>query len=124
MVSLNKLKLFIFLILCFNVAHAYNYSQKFEDENYFVDPANPPIDQVITNDQGVFLLVNDFWVCGQGFQASEAGTFLLVNGEWMSLVAAIESEDCIQASWICSKCGRYSMDGVNVCPYCGKRKNA
>ena len=111
------------LMLCCNATHALEnvgIHQKTEIMSRFNDSATLFIEQVITNDQGVFLLVNDFWVCGKGMQASEEGTFVLVNEEWMPLLAAIESGDCIRASWKCSKCRRYNLDGVNACPYCGK----
>lgn len=31
----------------------------------------------------------------------------------------VPSIDPIRASWKCRKCGSFSMDGVNTCPYCG-----
>jgi hypothetical protein len=116
----------VLLILCCNVAYSFenvSVHQKAEIMSRFNGIQTPLIEQVVTNEQGVFLLVNDFWVCSKSMQASEEGTFVLVNGEWMSLLAAIENGDCIRASWKCSKCGRFNMDGVNACPYCGKPKN-
>jgi len=82
----------------------------------------PLIEQVITNDQGVCLLIGDSWLVTKGMQASNEGMFVLVNEAWMPIFEAVEFGD-YQASWKCSKCGRYNMDGVNTCPYCGKRKN-
>ncbi len=83
----------------------------------------PLVEQVIHSDEGVFLLINNSWLQIKGFQVSEAGAFALVNGEWMTLSEAVEFGD-FQASWQCSRCERYSIDGINTCPYCGKSKNA
>lgn len=82
----------------------------------------PLIEQIITNDKGVCLLIGDSWLVTKGMQASNEGMFVLINEEWMPISEAVDFGD-YQVSWKCSKCGRYSMDGVNVCPYCGKPKN-
>lgn len=82
----------------------------------------PLIEHVMMNNQGVYLLIGDSWLVTKGMQASNEGIFVLVNEEWMPISEAVEFGD-YQASWKCSKCGRYNMDGVNTCPYCGKPKN-
>jgi hypothetical protein len=97
-------------------------AQAFETGNCYNGHDMPLIEQVIINDQGVCLLIGNSWLVTNGMQASNEGMFVLVNEEWMPIAAAVEFGD-FQASWKCSKCGSYSMDGVNTCPYCGKPKN-
>lgn len=97
-------------------------TQAFEKRNCYNGEDMPFIEQVITNDQGVCLLIGNSWLVTKGMQASNEGMFVLVNEEWISVAEAVEFGD-FQASWKRSKCGRYSMDGINICPYCGKPKN-
>jgi hypothetical protein len=79
--------------------------------------------QVVNNEQGVYLLINDTWLKTEGVQIIKEDAFALMEGEWMTLEEALTLGD-YQAAWKCSNCKRYNMDGVNICPYCGKRKNA
>jgi len=105
--AIYKFMLFFLCLSCFTVVRASEM---------------PLIEQVVTNDLGVCLLIGDSWLVTKGMQASNEGMFVLMNEEWMSISEAVELGD-YQASWKCSKCGRYNMDGVNTCPYCGKPKN-
>ena len=79
--------------------------------------------QIVNNEQGVYLLIDDSWLKTEGVQFVGEDAFALVEGEWLTLEEVLELGD-YQAAWRCSKCKRYNMDGVNTCPYCGKRKNA
>ncbi|MCH9704096.1 MAG: hypothetical protein K0U13_04830 [Chlamydiae bacterium] len=36
--------------------------------------------------------------------------------------AQTEGTTHVKASWKCHKCGRFNIDGVNSCPYCGSPK--
>lgn len=103
---------FLIAILCFS-----NTIQAFEIQKI------PLVEQVMTSDSDVFLLIENLWLKTEGFQISCAGAFVLVNGGWITLAEAVEVGD-FQASWQCSRCKRYNMDGIKACPYCGKSKNA
>jgi hypothetical protein len=102
-------------VLCF-------LSPSYAVENYENGNETSFVDQVITNERGVCLLIDGSWLIADGFQCSSEGMFVFVHETWVPLTDAIEISD-FQASWRCSKCKRYNMDGVNVCPYCGKSKS-
>lgn len=106
---------YVLLLLC---TVSFTRGQAFEGNSTEM----PLIEQVITNDKGVCLLIGNSWLVAKGLQASDEGMFVLVNEEWMPISEALEFGD-YQASWKCSKCGRYNMDGVTICPYCGKPRN-
>jgi hypothetical protein len=106
----------VLFVMCFIVVgHA------FESRDSATE--TPFIEQVITNNQDVCLLIDQSWLIADNLQASSEGMFVSLHGSWMPLAEAIAIGD-YQASWRCSKCRRYNIDGVNVCPYCGKPKNS
>jgi hypothetical protein len=107
----------LLLVLCFLSA-----AQAFESVDYRNEIDMPPVEQVIATNQGVGLLIGESWLIAEALQATGEGLFVFLNEEWMPLAEAVEIGD-YQASWECSRCHRYSMDGVNVCPYCGKHRN-
>ena len=119
-VYMRILRLFELLVLC--ALSFVTTAQALEQENCYNRYEIPLIEQVITNDEGICLLIGNSWLMTKGMQASNEGMFVLVNEEWMSIDEAVECGD-FQASWKCSRCGRSSMDGINTCPYCGKPKN-
>jgi hypothetical protein len=80
------------------------------------------VQQVITNEQGVCLLIGDRWLSTEGFFATGEGMFVLLNEEWTPLTEALARGD-YQAGWTCSRCGYYNfMDGVTKCGVCGHKK--
>ena len=118
----NKIMLFILLVLGCNSIFAFNGDSNFKHSynGWFNELQQPMVDQVISNEQGVFLLINDFWLCTEAFQITGLDSFVLLNGEWLSLSEAIESGTCHLSSWKCKRCERYNLEGVNACAYCGK----
>lgn len=83
----------------------------------------PFVEQIMTNEQGVHLLIGEYWLNADGLQASENGMFVLLHGEWMPLSEAVKMRGYLLRSWKCSRCGRYNLEGINACAYCGKPKN-
>src|ERR1700722_16608540 len=67
-------------IEAFEEIHANSYNEQLFD--------NQRVDQVITNAQGVFLLIDGCWIGTQGMQATQDGIIVLENGEWISLYEA------------------------------------
>jgi hypothetical protein len=79
----------------------------------------PFIEQIITNEQGVCMLIGDSWLISEGLQATGDGIFVLINGEW-KLLSEVSEQEARLKSWKCKKCGRYNLEGINACAYCGK----
>ena len=80
----------------------------------------PFVDQMITNQSGVFLRVGDCWIVAAGLYASSDGLFVLIYGNWMTVEEALEIPECKLKTWVCSRCKFINYEGVNVCGVCGK----
>jgi hypothetical protein len=83
---------------------------------------DPVVNQIITNEEGVFLHVGDCWIESEGLIASNDGLMVLIEGNWMPLPNATFVDDCKRGSWQCSRCDRYNLEGVEACAYCGKKR--
>ena len=97
-----------------NYANSYHYNEQLLD--------NQRIDKIITNEQGVFLLIDGCWIGTQGMQATQGGIFVLENGEWMSVLEAIEGGIFPLETWECSRCHFMNYEGISACGVCGKPK--
>jgi len=71
------------------------------------------IDQVVANEQGVFLLVNGCWLSSQAMQATSDEILVLENGEWIPLQEAVRCDS--YHVWKCPICGTYNPQGVSRC---------
>lgn len=74
------------------------------------------IDRVIIHEQGIVLLVDNFWIGAQAMQATPDGIILLENGEWIALAEAIQRDNYYV--WQCRKCLTYNPQGTNTCFNC------
>lgn len=116
-----KIMLFTLLMLGFGPLFANSFvSNQGQYESWPNQLQSPTVSQVISNDDGVFLLVDDFWLCAEAFQTAGIDSFVMVGGQWMSLSKAVESGEGRLRSWKCKRCQRYNLEGVNGCAYCGK----
>ena len=83
----------------------YNYDEQLLDYQQ--------VEQVITNEQGVFLLIDGCWIGAQGMQATQDGIFVLENGEWISL---FEAKNCNKNYvWRCPICGTWNVQNGLPC---------
>ncbi len=76
------------------------------------------VDQVVSDEQGVFLLLDGCWLGTQGMQATPEGILVLENGEWIPLQEAIRCDNYYV--WKCRNCGYYNPQGVFKCMRCSK----
>ncbi len=76
------------------------------------------VDQVVSDEQGVFLLIDGCWLGTQGMQATPEGILVLENGEWIPLQEAVRCDNYYV--WKCRNCGYYNPQGVFKCRRCGK----
>ena len=74
------------------------------------------IDQVITDEQGVFLLIDGCWLGTQGMQATSEGTLVLENGAWIPLQEAVRCDNYYV--WQCRHCKYWNPQGINKCLRC------
>src|ERR1700722_6413349 len=110
-----KFLLFFVMVFCFT-----NALEAFEGHcnHCYTDQAfnNQRVDQLITNEQGVFFLVDGLWFGAQGMQAASEGIFLLEDGEWMPLHEVVRcGGKCLW--WKCPNpvCGKYNPQSVRYC---------
>lgn len=95
----------IFLLIFFMT----NAIQAFERvENYFTEqmPNSGKIEQMITNEQGVFLFVDGLWFGAEELQATAEGILVLQDGEWKSLAEVAGNNNYV---WICPICGHTNV---------------
>ena len=114
-------KLIFFCVLCLGVItpmQAYDgaHCDMVKHENYSTQSKVHRIHQVVTNDQGVFLLIDSSWLQSQGMQATPNGVLVLQNGEWMTLEAAIECGSFY--AWQCRRCLTWNAEGRSKCFSC------
>jgi hypothetical protein len=76
------------------------------------------IDQVVIDEQGVFLLIDGCWLGAEGMQATQEGILVLENGAWLPLQEAVRCDNYYV--WKCRNCGYYNPQGVSKCLRCGK----
>lgn len=118
---ISKIMILTLLIFEFSSLFANPFlSNQAQYENSTNPLQSPTMSQVISNEDGVFLLVDDFWLCTEAFQTTGIDSFVMVEGEWTSLSKAVESGEGRLRSWKCKRCQRYNLEGVSGCAYCGK----
>lgn len=78
------------------------------------------IDQVITDEQGVFLLIDGCWLGSQGMQATSEGILILENGEWIPLQEAVKCDNYYV--WQCRNCKKWNSESTSRCYYCKKSR--
>lgn len=103
--------LFLF-ILCFS-----NALQAFHENACLSNSIACCVDRVITHEQGVVLLVDNFWLGAQGMQATQDGIWVLENGEWLPLAEVIRCDNYYV--WQCRKCHAWNPEGTDRCYRCG-----
>jgi rubrerythrin len=79
------------------------------------------VEQIVNNEQGVYLLIDNAWLKTDAFQVSGEDAFALIGEEWMTLQEAVECGH-FEVQWKCKKCGALNMEKINTCPYCGKKR--
>lgn len=116
--TMSRLVSFFLLILCLT-----GTSQALEDAHWNDAIANPDtcqVDRVIIHEQGVVLLVDNFWIGAQEMQATPDGILVLENGEWIPLSEAIRCQDYY--TWQCRVCKAWNAQGASKCGRCGKSR--
>jgi hypothetical protein len=109
------MKIFIALLACFSTfTTRMNAFEIIEDSQC----NNLSVNEVVTTQNGVYLLVNAHWIEADAMQASNDGIFVLENGEWLSLSEALKSGNYYV--WQCKKCYAWNSEGTNKCSNCGK----
>lgn len=124
--SINYM-LFIMCVLCCNAVYSFEGNNGWMGVKYersMKEFGKPFVDQVITNQQGVFLRIGDYWIVTEGLQATPAGMLVLIYGNWMSVEEALEIPECRRGTWECSRCHFINYEGISACGVCGKPRYA
>jgi hypothetical protein len=74
---------------------------------------NYQVDQVISTDEGIFLLIDDRWIGAEGVLAMPNSFLLLENGQWVSLEEVFDCDT--YKTWRCRVCGWVNPQGVTKC---------
>lgn len=74
------------------------------------------IEQIITDDEGVYVLIDGFWLGSQGIQATPEEILVLEDGEWIPLQEAIRSDNYYV--WQCRKCRAWHSEARSSCYRC------
>ncbi len=74
---------------------------------------NYKINQVMTTEEGVFLLVDDLWIGAEGILAMPGNVLLLENGKWVSISEVIAGDTYY--TWRCRVCGYVNPQGTTKC---------
>ncbi len=98
-------------LCCLTAVHAFDGTNCWSGESRI-----HRVDQIITNEQGVFLLVDGFWLGSQGMQAVPDGILVLENGEWMTLEEAVRGDNYYV--WQCRACKAWNPQGTSKCCRC------
>lgn len=111
----NLINIFLFVFFMGYAAQAYEQVENCFDEQI---PTIEKIEQMITNEQGVFLLVDGLWFGADALQATRDGILVLKDGTWRSL------GDCFNCdsykTWKCRHCKTYNGEGAKNCSGCKK----
>ena len=120
MKTINKLISFFVLSLCFlTTAQAFegiDYCGNACALNCHTESKICRVDQIITSEEGVFLLVDGFGLGAQGMQAVQEGILVLENGEWMTLEEAVRCDNYYV--WQCRACKAWNSEGTSKCYRC------
>lgn len=125
--SINKYIFFITLMLCCNITYSFENGNPYMSVRYersMNEFEKPLVDQVITNQQGVFLRVGDCWIVIEGLQATPEGMLVLIYGGSMTVEEALEIPECRMGTWECSRCHFINYEGISACGVCGKPRYA
>ncbi len=74
---------------------------------------NHQINQIITNDEGVFLLVGDLWIEAEGLLTMPGNCLLLEGGKWVSINEVMDCDT--YKTWVCRICGWVNPQGITRC---------
>ncbi len=105
--------LFTLVFCCANVMQAFEgncvHMYAFDEQSF----DNQHIDKIITNEQGVFLLIDGCWIGTQGVHVTQDGMFVLENGEWISLFEARGRSN--NYVWQCPICKTWNVQNGQPC---------
>lgn len=71
------------------------------------------IDQVISTEEGVFLLVDNLWIGAEGVLTMPGSFLLLKDGRWLSIAEVVNCDS--YKTWKCRICGYINPQGVTRC---------
>lgn len=71
------------------------------------------IDKIVSNEEGVFLFVQDKWIRVESMQATPGNILILNNSLWTPLASIIECDNYY--TWKCPICGWTNPQGVSRC---------
>lgn len=75
------------------------------------------LNQIVTNDQGVFFQTEEAWVQAEAMVISSDNIMVLLDNKWISL------EDCLcdtYKTWRCRNCKTVNAEGSPTCSNCRK----
>lgn len=104
--STSKFLMVLVLAFCYiNLVHSTEQDNPETLNNYQVD-------QIVTTEEGVFLLVDNIWLGTEGVLAMPGSFLVLNNGQW---VAIRDVMNCDSYTWRCRICGYVNPQGVTRC---------
>lgn len=108
------IKFLTLFVLTFCYANAIHASEQ-DNCVYFAEKISNThrIDQMITTDEGVFLLVDDQWIGAEGVLAMPDSVLLLEDGKWVSIGEVMNCDT--YKTWKCRVCGYINPQGVTRC---------
>jgi hypothetical protein len=124
---INKHMFLILFMLFFSVAYSFESNKIHTGVKYEFSTKGFEklfVDQVISDQQGVFLRVGDVWIVTEGLQATSEGMLVLIYGDWMTVEDAMKIPECRRGTWECSRCHFINYEGISVCGVCGKPRYA